>query len=302
MATKPKVISLFCGAGGMDFGAHDAGFSTVFALDAVPVYVETFRRYFSDTDVRAHDIYSYNSSAPNPYPEADIIIGGYPCQSFSMGGVRDPSNDERSSLFLGFAEAVNKVKPKIFVAENVSGLTKLQNGEWFKKQIDVYENQLKAKYHVYSMMVNAADFGVPQNRKRVIIVGVRSDLEQDFEFPKPTHCKPQLIKRTGLLPHESHGEAIKHLPPYPVGEYYERPHDPEGNFAWYFMSRNRRYRWDKPAFTVVANFRHVTLHPASPVMELEWSDLANGWKQKWRFTDNYDHVKFCPSFPKLSPP
>lgn len=299
---KPDVISLFCGAGGMDFGSHAADFNTVFALDSVPIYTETFKRHFIATDVRTQDIYTYNASAKNPYPKADVLMGGYPCQSFSMGGVRNPSKDDRSNLFLGFADAVNKVKPKIFIAENVSGLAKLQNGEWFKRQIDVYENQLTAKYHVHSMLLNAADYGVPQNRKRVIIVGVRNDIGNSFEFPKPTHCKAQYVKKTGLLPHESHGEAIKHLSPYPAGEYYERPHDPTGNFAWYFMSRNRRHRWDGPAFTVVANFRHVTLHPASPVMELEWSDLANGWKQKWRFTDIYDHIEFCPSFPKLNPP
>jgi DNA (cytosine-5)-methyltransferase 1 len=258
--------------------------------------------HFVDTEVFAQDIYAYNASATNPYPEADVLMGGYPCQSFSMGGLRNPLKDDRSNLFLGFAEAVNKIKPKVFIAEYVSGLARLQNGEWFKRQIDVYENQLTAKYHVHSMLLNAADYGIPQNRKRVIIVGVRSDVGSGFDFPKPTHCKAELAVKLGLTPHTSHGEAIKHLPPYPAGEYYERPHDPAGNFAWYFMSRNRRHRWDRPAFTVVANFRHVTLHPASPAMELEWSDLANGWKQKWRFTDNYDHVNFCPSFPKLNPP
>jgi DNA (cytosine-5)-methyltransferase 1 len=151
------------------------------------------------------------------------------------------------------------------------------------------------------MLLNAADYGVPQFRKRVIIVGVRHDVSDAFEFPAPTHAKPKVAKKLGLIPHASHGEAIRHLPPHPVGEYYERPHDPEGNFAWYFMSRNRRHRWDSPAFTVVANFRHITLHPASPVMELEWSDLADGWKQKWRFTNEYDHIQFAPEFPKLDP-
>ena len=151
------------------------------------------------------------------------------------------------------------------------------------------------------MLLNAADYGVPQFRKRVVIVGVRQDLANGFEFPKPTHAKPKIASKVGLLPHASHGAVIANLPPFPVGEYYERPHDPQGNFAWYFMSRNRRHRWDGPAFTVVANYRHITLHPASPVMELEWSDLANGWKQKWRFTDTYDHLQFCPSFPRLSP-
>jgi DNA (cytosine-5)-methyltransferase 1 len=296
-----KVISLFAGAGGMDFGAHKEDFETVFALDNFLASTETFRNYFPETDVRCSGIFEFNDSKLNPYPSADVVMGGYPCQSFSMGGVRNPDNDDRSNLFLGFAAAVNKVKPKIFIAENVSGLAKLQNGEWFKRQIDIYENHLDVKYHVHSLLVNAADYGVPQFRKRVIIVGVRTDVANAFEFPNPTHAKPGLAKKLGLLPHASHGDAIKHLPANPLGEFYERPHDPEGNFAWYFMSRNRRHRWDSPAFTVVANFRHVTLHPASPKMELEWSDLANGFKQKWRFTNEYDHLAFCSEYPCLQP-
>jgi DNA (cytosine-5)-methyltransferase 1 len=296
------VVSLFCGAGGMDFGSHAAGFETVLALDNFAAATETFRRHFQNTDVHTQDIYTFNSSKKNPYPTAEVLTGGYPCQSFSMGGVRDPGNDDRSNLFLGFADAVNKIKPKVFIAENVSGLAKLKNGEWFKKQLHVYENELDIKYRVYTMLLNAADFGIPQMRKRVLIVGVRDDVEGEFEFPTQTHTKPEWATKKNLLPYTSHGEAIKHLPPHPVGEYYERAHDPEGNFAWYFMSRNRRHRWDRPAFTVVANFRHVTLHPASPVMELEWSNLADGFKQKWRFTDQYDHLEFCPTFPKLESP
>jgi DNA (cytosine-5)-methyltransferase 1 len=299
---KKRVVSLFCGAGGMDFGSHAAGFETVLALDNFAAATDTFQRHFPATDVKTQDIYTFNSSKKNPYPAAEVLTGGYPCQSFSMGGLRDPGNDDRSNLFLGFADAVNKIKPKVFIAENVSGLAKLKNGEWFNKQLDVYENELDVKYRVSSMLLNAADFGVPQVRKRVLIVGVRSDVDGEFAFPNPTHTKPQWAKKKKLLPHTSHGEAIKHLPPHPIGEYYERPHDPEGNFSWYFMSRNRRHRWDHPAFTVVANFRHVTLHPASPVMELEWSNLADGWKQKWRFTDQYDHQEFCPEFAKLDPP
>jgi DNA (cytosine-5)-methyltransferase 1 len=286
----------------MDFGAHAAGFNTVLALDNFPASTLTFAKHFPDTDVKTTGIFEFNASKKNPYPKAEVLTGGYPCQSFSMGGLRNPSKDDRSNLFLGFADAVNKVQPKVFIAENVSGLARLQNGEWFKRQIDVYENELSVKYRVQSMLLNAADYGVPQFRKRVLIVGVRHDVADEFEFPTQTHTKPSLVKKTGLLPWASHGEAIRHLPANPVGEYYERPHDPEGNFSWYFMSRNRRHRWDSPAYTVVANFRHITLHPASPVMELEWSDLANGWKQKWRFTGDYDHLQFAPEFASLKTP
>lgn len=286
----------------MDFGSHAAGFDTVLALDKFAASTETFSKHFPSADVITGDIYQFNASKKNPYPTAEVLTGGYPCQSFSMGGLRDPGKDDRSNLFLGFADAVNKIKPKIFIAENVSGLAKLQNGEWFKKQLQVYEEELDVKYRVYWKLVNAADYGIPQVRKRVIIVGVRNDVDGDFVFPEETHTKAELAKKKNLLPFASHGDAIKHLPPHPAGEYYERPHDPEGNFSWYFMSRNRRHRWDKPAFTVVANFRHITLHPASPVMELEWSNLADGWKQKWRFTDSFDHEQFCPDFPRLEQP
>lgn len=297
----PKIVSLFSGGGGMDFGAHAEGFETVFALDNFSAATETLKQYFPDTDVRTSGIFEFNDSKKNPYPRADVVMGGYPCQSFSMGGLRNPAQDDRSNLFLGFAAAINKIKPKIFIAENVSGLAKLQNGDWFKKQIDVYQNELDARYRVSWQLVNAADYGVPQFRKRVLIVGVREDVADEFVFPKVTHAKESIARKLQLLPHTSHGEAIKHLPSNPIGEFYERPHDPDGNFSWYFVSRNRRHRWDGPAFTVVANFRHITLHPASPKMELEWSDLANGWKQKWRFTEEYDHLEFCPKFPCLSP-
>ena len=296
-----NLISLFAGAGGMDFGAHAEGFETLLALDNFEASTKTFKKYFPSTDVICSDIYEFNASSANPYPKADVLMGGYPCQSFSMGGVRNPSKDERSNLFLGFATAVNRVRPKVFIAENVSGLTKLQSGEWFRRQIDVYENQLDVKYRVSSMLLNAADYGVPQHRKRVIIVGVRNDLGDRFVFPSPTHAKPKLAKKLGLLPHVSHGEAIRHLGDDAEGEFYERPHDPDGHFSWYYMSRNRRHRWDEPSFTIVANFRHTTLHPASPRMELEWSDLANGWKQKWRFSKTYDHLEFAPNFPCLEP-
>lgn len=209
-----KVVSLFSGAGGMDFGAHAAGFKTVLALDNFPAATDTFRKYFPETDVQTTGIFEFNSAKKNPYPKADVVMGGYPCQSFSMGGVRNPDKDDRSNLFLGFAGAVNKVKPKIFIAENVSGLAKLQNGEWFKRQIHVYENELQVKYRVYSMLLNAADYGVPQMRKRVIIVGVRHDVDGHFDFPSPTHCKAEFAEKRQLLPHASHGNAIKHLPPF----------------------------------------------------------------------------------------
>lgn len=286
-----RILSLFSGCGGMDFGIEAAGGRVIFSNDILTDACKTLERYFQGADVRNDDI-----SKILTFPSADIIVGGYPCQSFSMAGNRDPEKDERTNLYKQFLRVINIVRPRYFVAENVSGLKQLSSGTFLKEQIDAYG---AAGYIVNHQVLNARDYGVPQSRKRLFIVGVRKDLNQTFDFPLATHGKT--TKATGpLQPYASHGEAIKGLPLWPTGEFYERPHDPEGHFSWYYMSRNRKAKWGGPAYTVVANWRHITLHPASPVMKLTWSDLADGWKQRWDFSDEYEHLSADPERPKLA--
>ncbi|RYF37220.1 MAG: DNA (cytosine-5-)-methyltransferase, partial [Cytophagaceae bacterium] len=318
-------IELFAGAGGLGMGFSGSGVQHQAVVEWSKHACETLRinkRHGVEpiahwADVTEGDVRQFDFSN---YAGLDLITGGPPCQPFSMGGKHRGFLDERD-MFPQAVRAIREVRPKAFVFENVKGLTRASFYNYFNYiQLQLEYPSLQARvgeewlehlsrleqhktagglseYHVVARLVNAADYGVPQFRKRVLIVGVRDDVSDWFKFPSVSHAKPKVAEKLGLLPHASHGEAIKHLPPNPEGEYYERPHDPEGNFAWYFMSRNRRHRWDSPAFTVVANFRHITLHPASPKMELEWRDLANGWKQKWRFTTEYDHVAFAPTFP-----
>ena len=284
-----KVLSLFSGCGGMDFGVEAAGGHVIFSNDILADACKTLEKYFPGADIRNADI-----SGIQTFPNADVVVGGYPCQSFSMAGNRDPEKDERTNLYKQFLRVVSIVKPKYFVAENVSGLKQLSSGTFLKEQLDAYD---KAGYHVTHKLLNAQNYGVPQSRKRLFIVGVRKDLGQAFEFPKETHGKT--TKASGpLLPYASHGDAIKGLPLWPEGEFYERP-DTDGNFSWYYMSRNRKAKWADPAFTVVANWRHITLHPASPVMTLTWSNLADGWKQRWDFSDQYEHLEADPKRKKL---
>lgn len=287
---KIRVLSLFSGCGGMDFGVESAGGHVIFSNDLLADACKTLKKYFPETDIRNEDISNIIT-----FPDADVVVGGYPCQSFSMAGNRDPEKDERTNLYKQFLRVVNIVRPKYFVAENVSGLKQLNNGSFLKEQLEAYD---KAGYNISYQLVNAKDYGVPQSRKRLFIVGVRKDLNQRFEFPAATHGKS--TKASGpLKPYASHGDAIKGLPLWPEGEFYERPHDPEGHFSWYFMSRNRKANWAAPAFTVVANWRHITLHPASPVMKLTWSNLADGYKQRWDFSDQYEHLEADPSRMKL---
>lgn len=277
----------------MDFAAEAAGAEVVFSNDIDHDSCETLRKYFPNTEVFEGDVADLSG-----FPNADMVIGGYPCQSFSLGGRRNPEADPRTKLYLHFVRAIEKVKPRFFVAENVSGLKGLKNGLFFKEQLAEFERQ---GYRVSTMLLNAQDFGVPQIRKRLLIVGVRNDLGQIFSFPDPTHGHPTK-KRPDLVPFASHGEAIRDLPLWPTGEFYERPHDPKGHMSWYFMSRNRKKGWDEPAFTVVANWRHITLHPGSSVMKLTWSNLADGFKQRWDFSGEYEHLEADPTRPVLSTP
>ena len=287
-----RAISLFSGAGGMDLGARAAGVDIVMGNDVMPEAASTHRVYFPETDFVGGGIEAVTS-----WPAADLVIGGYPCQSFSLGGNRRPEDDGRTFLFRHFARCVDAVSPSFFVAENVSGLRSLDGGSWLDMQTAEYRGIGRGGGYDLSMAVlHAEEFGVPQRRKRLFIVGVRRDLGLSYRFPAPTHGrKPK--RGAALLPLASHGDALAGLPPWPTGEFYEYPGRPDLEWPWFYMSRNRKAPWDGPAFTVVANERHVTLHPASPVMDLVWSDLANGWKQKWEFSDRHEHTAGHPERP-----
>lgn len=281
----------------MDFAARSLGIDVLFANDIIPETKDTFERYFPEVDFKLEDIRHLSK-----FPSVDLVTGGYPCQSFSMGGKRAPEKDPRTFLFNEFARVVDSAAPKYFVAENVSGLKSVQDGRWLALQLDTFNRIGRYGYHIAMAVLNARDYGVPQRRKRVLIVGVRKDLGLYYHFPDPTHAKREECEKRGLKPFASHGDAIRHLPLDAPGEYYERPHDPEGNFSWYFMSRNRKAAWADPAFTVVANFRHITLHPASPTMKLLWSNLADGFKQRWEFSGEYEHLSYDPTLPVLELP
>jgi DNA (cytosine-5)-methyltransferase 1 len=292
-----RTISLFSGCGGMDLGAERAGADVVFANDNMAEAAMTYRRHWPEVEFVEGDV-----SEVRTFPDAELVIGGYPCQSFTLGGHRDPAKDARSQLYIQFARCVEQVEPLFFVAENVKGLKGLQGGKWLDAQLELFQSLGRHGYNVNWALLNAADYGVPQLRKRVIIVGVRRDFGRHYWFPSPTHASSKVAERHGLKPYESHGDAIVGLPLWPTGEFYERPHDPEGHWAWYYMSRNRKAKWDTPSYTILANFRHVPLHPASCTMTLTWSNLADGWKQRWDFSGEYEHTVGHPERPILQEP
>jgi DNA (cytosine-5)-methyltransferase 1 len=178
-----KIISLFSGAGGLDLGLIQAGNQVVWAndidADAVASYAKNIGKHIICADIKDVDI----GTLPN---DADVVVGGFPCQGFSQANLRRTVDDERNLLYKFFYEVIKEKKPRFFIAENVKGILSLGGGEVIKRIVADFEN---AGYITDIHLVHMADYGVPQTRQRVIIIGQRRDLGDDtlFRFPLKTN-------------------------------------------------------------------------------------------------------------------
>ncbi len=179
---KYKVISLFSGAGGLDLGFHQAGFEIIWANDFDKFAVQTYKENFTN-NIILDDINNINM---NEIPDADIIIGGFPCQPFSMMGSQLGFEDTRGTVFFTIVKLIKTMinrgnKPKVIVLENVRRLLTHDGGNTFKVIKNVLENDLN--YKIFYKVLNSANFGVPQTRNRIFIVCFdKKDI--NFEFPK----------------------------------------------------------------------------------------------------------------------
>lgn len=202
-------ISFFAGAGGLDIGLEKAGFNIKLAVELMPVYVETLKINYPELNAKQGNImdYSrndiYNDAGLNENDEIDLMVGGSPCQSFSTAGKREAFASPGGQAMLKFADLVSEVRPKVFLLENVKGLLSAplknrplsQRGTEFpslepeEMRGTALEHLLTRfpEYRVEIKLLNAADYGVPQKRERVFLIGFRRDLEHKFIFPKPTH-------------------------------------------------------------------------------------------------------------------
>lgn len=183
--SKPTVIDLFSGCGGMSLGLEKAGYDIVYANDINGDALETYRHNFPHVFVEEGDITKidpYNVSKKIRRNRVDVIVAGAPCQGFSTSGKRNPK-DPRSKLFLQIMKFLKAFRPKIFVMENVSGLLSMEKGNTIKTIIEHFSNN---GYHVTYKILSAAEFGVPQIRNRVFIVGSSKPIPDDKIFPKPT--------------------------------------------------------------------------------------------------------------------
>ncbi|MEG5062587.1 DNA cytosine methyltransferase [Microcoleus sp. B3-A4] len=197
---KPRLISLFSGCGGMDLPFHQAGFELVWAIDSNQYACKTFSRNIADVII--------NDSIENidiaQVPEAEICIGGFPCQDFSLIWKRPGLEGTRGNLYTYFLDFVNKKKPKAFVAENVKGLLSANNYQAIKQIISDFES-IAPGYLVKPKLYNFADYGVPQFRQRVLLVGIRMDTGFNFVHPQPEYGPNR------NNPYRTAGEALKNV-------------------------------------------------------------------------------------------
>lgn len=200
---KIKTLSLFSGAGGLDIGFHDSGFEIIASVEVEKLFAETLSnnsgegKYFSQSKVNCIDIRQFDFNE-----DIDFIIGGPPCQTFSAAGRRASgvagTTDQRGTLFLEYVRLLKKLQPKGFLFENVYGILGAQNGEAWN---DIRNAFSEVGYKLHYRIIDAADYGVPQHRERLIIVGLK---EGEYLFPRPTHG-PDSLNQT---PHYSAEESL----------------------------------------------------------------------------------------------
>lgn len=224
-----KIISLFCGAGGMDLGFIKAGHKIVWANDNDPDSIETYTNYFVKKNKLGLDHISLKDIKKvdiKDIPDGDVVIGGFPCQGFSIANPYRKTEDNRNDLYLEMLRVIKGKRPKYFIGENVTGLCSIggydndkdkrqHKGRVLKMILNDFK---KAGYNVFFKILNAADYGVPQNRRRVIILGTRKDIKKQLIHPEPTHSKEGVLPLLNLKKHRTLGEAIKDLP-LKLGKY-----------------------------------------------------------------------------------
>lgn len=203
---SPRIASLFAGAGGLDLGLVHAGATIVWAndidKDACETYASNIGNHIIWDDICNVDFRSV--------PDVDIIVGGFPCQGYSHANLLRSKDDLRNSLYRQLLRCIETVRPRIFLAENVRGILSLDNGAALT---EIMEDFKCAGYSTTYYLVNAADYGVPQNRWRVFFVGIRNDLSGVFVPPSPTHVNPKkYTSNVSLTPWMSISEALYGIP------------------------------------------------------------------------------------------
>ena len=259
---KYNIASFFSGAGGLDRGFENSGFEVIWANEFDKKVTPTLRHNFPNTVVDDRNLFDVASmDVPG-----DIvgIIGGPPCQSWSIAGVGKGLDDKRGQVFLEYIRVIRDKKPLFFLAENVAGMLSSRHEDSLDFIVKEFN---KLGYYFTYKLLNVKDYGVPQDRKRVIFVGYDKRIGKKFTFPESIPELKRTVLRDAiwdlkdtampaLLKNKTNGNKLK----IKNHEYMI------GGFSTIFMSRNRVRSWDEPSFTIQAGGRHAPIHPQAPKM------------------------------------
>ncbi|MDZ7746681.1 MAG: DNA cytosine methyltransferase [Halobacteriales archaeon] len=268
-----KTLDLFCGGGGLSTGFEQAGYDIVAGIDVNRDFLDTFEHNHEhslaiEADLNEVDPATFYDEHGIDTDEIDVVIGGPPCKGFSIAGKRDPE-DERNSLVGSFIDHVAYVEPKLFVMENVPGIKSMEDGDVMRK---IHQRYDEIGYSVKHETLNAADYGVPQARRRVVFIG-RADREVPT-FPDRTHRPSDQTTLTGatLEPYATVREALvekefdglpNHDKTNHSDDMVERIAEVEAGDSLYesFGDSWRRLEMDKPSPTVKENHNAPFIHP-----------------------------------------
>ena len=269
-----NVVSLFSGCGGLDLGFERAGFNIIWANEYDKDIWATYELNHPNTVL---DRRSITDIPVEDIPECDGIIGGPPCQSWSLGGAKRGINDSRGQLFWDYIRILDAKNPKFFVAENVKGMLSPRHKDALDSFKQAFQDAGKYGYDLFFQCVNAADYGVPEDRYRVLFIGFRKDLNVKYSFPEPTTPEDARVTLrdaigdlVGISPIPLKNEIVdkeKMNSPYTNHEYME------SGYSSIYMSRNRVKGWDEVSFTIQASGRQAPIHPQAPKMELVEKDV-----------------------------
>ncbi|WP_132246272.1 DNA cytosine methyltransferase [Marinisporobacter balticus] len=256
-----KVVSVFSGCGGADLGLlggfefnkeqyQRLPYNIVYATDINEKALNTYKKNFDCHKVVCDDIQNINASE---IPDHDVLMGGFPCQSFSTVNPNKDPFDDRANLYKEMIRILKAKSPKAFIAENVRGFMTLHKGKIFSRVIKEFE---LAGYKTYSMLMNSADYGIPQKRQRVIIIGIRDDLKKEYIFPKKTTANewvPLSVAVKSLVSEDN--------------KYYFSKRAVEGmKKAKNNMKRGLYQNLNEPCLTITSHLAKVSLNSRDPVL------------------------------------
>lgn len=292
---KMKLVSLFSGCGGLDLGFEKAGFEIIWANDFNKKVKETYD-YNHKKELIVKNITQISS---DEIPECDGVIGGPPCQSWSVAGSGRGIDDERGKLFKDYIRIIDSKNPKFFLAENVKGILSQKHDEARNEIIRLLSEAGEVGYNISIGLLNAKDFEVPEDRERVFFIGFRKDLGKMFDFDdffiktkakitekltaRYGYRKEYLTLKDTILKYQE--KAISAREKNKTTGIESNNEYAIGDFSSIFMSRNRVRGWEEQSFTIQASSRHAPLHPQAPKMEKVETNkyvFAKGYEKLYR--------------------